>query len=94
MLREIGIDSYYVIININRGAVTPTSPTDVDAFNHMVLAIKLPDDVKDDSLHAVLSHPKLGRLLFFDPTNEFTPFGQIGSYLQGNYGLVVAGDGS
>jgi hypothetical protein len=94
MLRQIGLDSYYVVININRGAVTPASPPDVGAFNHVVLAIKLPDDVKDNSLHAVLSRPKLGRLLFFDPTNEFTPFGHIGSYLQGNYGLVVAGDDS
>ena len=31
--------------------------------------------------------------MFFDPTNELTPFGQIGGYLQGNYGLLVAPDG-
>ncbi|MGO9404704.1 MAG: DUF3857 domain-containing transglutaminase family protein [Terriglobales bacterium] len=94
MLREIGVDSYYVVINTNRGAVSPTSPPHAGAFDHAIIAIKLPDNVKDDSLHAVLPHPQLSRLLFFDPTNEFTPFGQIGGYLQGNYGLVVAGDGS
>lgn len=94
MLHEIGVDSYYVAINVNRGAVSQGRPPDVGAFNHVVLAIKLPEDVKDNSLHALLFHPKLGRLLFFDPTNEFTPFGQIGGYLQGNYGLVVAGDSS
>ncbi|MGA8537944.1 MAG: hypothetical protein WB566_00510, partial [Terriglobales bacterium] len=32
-------------------------------------------------------------ILFFDPTNPFTPFGQIGGYLQSNYGLLVTPDG-
>ncbi len=40
-----------------------------------------------------MQHPKLGRLLFFDPTNEVTPFGQIGGYLQANYALLVTPDG-
>jgi hypothetical protein len=64
-----------------------------DGFDHVILAIKLPDDVKGPSLIAVLQHPKLGRILFFDPTNEITPFGQIGGYLQANYGLLVMPDG-
>ncbi|MGB9205397.1 MAG: transglutaminase domain-containing protein, partial [Terriglobales bacterium] len=93
MLREIGIDSFYVVINTERGAVSPTSQPQVAAFNHAVIAIKLPDDVKDNSLYAVMFHPQLGRLLFFDPTNELTPLGEIGGYLQANYGLVVGGDG-
>jgi hypothetical protein len=92
MLREIGVDSYQVMINTQRGAVTPDTPAH-NGFNHVVLAIKLPDDVKDPSLIAVLQHPKLGRVLFFDPTNEFTPLGQIGGYLQANYGLLVTPEG-
>jgi hypothetical protein len=40
-----------------------------------------------------MQHPKLGRILFFDPTNELIPFGQIGGYLQDNYGLLVTPDG-
>jgi hypothetical protein len=35
----------------------------------------------------------LGTLLYFDPTNELTPFGEIGGYLQENYGLLVTPDG-
>lgn len=93
MLHEIGIDSYYVLINARRGSVTPEMPAHYDGFNHVVLAIKLPDDVAQPSLVAVLQHPKLGRLLFFDPTNEFTPFGQIGGYLQANWGLLVTPGG-
>lgn len=92
MLREIGVDSYQVVINVERGSVTRDSPAH-NAFNHVILAIKLPDDVKDASLIAVAQHPKLGRILFFDPTNELTPFGQIGGYLQANYGLLVTPDG-
>jgi hypothetical protein len=38
-------------------------------------------------------HPKLGRLLIFDPTNEFVPFGQIPPYEQANYGLLVGDQG-
>jgi hypothetical protein len=88
MLHEIGVDSYHVVINMRRGSVGPNTPAH-HAFNHVVLAVKLPDDVKAPSLIAVMQHPKLGRILFFDPTNELTPFGEIGGYLQANYGLLV-----
>jgi hypothetical protein len=92
MLREIGVDSYHVVINTRRGSVGPDTPAH-NAFNHAILAIRLPDDIKDPALIAVIPHSKLGRLLFFDPTNEVTPFGQIGGYLQANYGLLVTPDG-
>ena len=92
MLREIGVDSYQVSINTVRGAVTRDAPAH-NGFNHVILAIKLPDEVKDPSLVAVMQHPKLGRILFFDPTSELTPFGQIRGHLQANYGLLVTPDG-
>ena len=92
MLGEIGVQSFPVTVWAERGAVTRDTPAH-NAFNHVILAIKLPDDVKDASLMAVMPHPKLGRLLFFDPTNEETPFGQIGGYLQANYGLLVTPEG-
>ena len=93
MLREIGVDSYHVVINTERGSVSSETPPH-NAFNHLIVAIKLPADLKDPSLVAVKEDPKLGRILFFDPTYDTTiPFGQIGGYLQGNYGLLVNGDG-
>lgn len=92
MLREIGVESYYVVINTNRGAITPQTPA-YTGFNHMVIAIKLPESVTDTSLIATSQHAQLGRLLFFDPTNELTPFGQIAGNLQANYGLLVTSDG-
>lgn len=56
-------------------------------------AIKLPAGINDSSLVATMQHPRLGKILFFDPTNESTPFGEIGGYLQANYGLLVTPDG-
>ena len=92
MLHELGIDSYYLAINTDRGSVTPEVPAHL-AFDHVIIAIKLPDAVADPSLVATMQHPKLGRILFFDPTNELTPFGQIEGRLQANYGLLVAPGG-
>jgi predicted transglutaminase-like cysteine proteinase len=93
MLREIGVESYHVVINTERGAVTPETPAH-PGFNHVIVAIKLPDGMNDPSLVAVVNHSKLGRLLFFDPTyDEMIPFGQIRGNLQANYGLLVTPDG-
>lgn len=93
MLSQIGIESFYVVINAERGSVIPATPPSVGGFNHVVLAIRLPDGVTDPSLVAVAPHPRLGHLLYFDPTNELTPFGEIGGYLQENYGLLVTPEG-
>jgi len=92
MLREIGVDSYQVAINTERGSITPETPA-YRGFDHEITVVKLPDDVKDASLVATIEHPRLGRLLFFDPTDEMTPFGQISGSLQANYALVVTPEG-
>jgi hypothetical protein len=93
MLREIGFDSYYVIINTQRGSIGAGTPPNLD-FNHVILAIALPTGVTDPSLQATMTDPKLGTLLFFDPTEELMPFGRISGPLQANYGLLVRPDAS
>ena len=93
MLKEIGIESYYVVINSERGAVTSDMPAHMGGFDHAILAIQLPADMQDTSLVAVMQHPKLGRLLFFDPTSELTAFGRLSGPLQANYGLLVTPEG-
>jgi len=93
MLHEIGVDSYYIIINDVRGGVSPETPPTLYWFNHVILAVRIPADVSDASLVATLEHPKLGRLLIFDPTDEYTPFGQLRGALQANYGLLVTPEG-
>ena len=92
MLREIGIESYHVVINDRRGAVTAETPAH-HAFDHVIIAVRLPEGMNDPSLVATLQHPKLGRILYFDPTDEMTPFGQIRGELQANYALLVTPDG-
>ncbi len=92
MLHEIGTDSYYVIINSERGSVTPETPAHMGGFDHAIIAIKLPDDANSGPV-ATMAHPKLGKILFFDPTDELTPFGQLNGALQANYGLLVTPDG-
>jgi Domain of Unknown Function with PDB structure (DUF3857)/Transglutaminase-like superfamily len=92
MLREIGLDSYYVVINTERGSVTPATPAH-NGFNHAITAISVPESMADASLVATIQHPKLGKLLFFDPTDELTPIGQIRGHLQANYGLLVTPNG-
>jgi hypothetical protein len=92
MLNEIGVESYYLDINTERGTITPNTPA-TRWFDHVVLAIRLPNELNDPSLHMVIPHPKLGRLLVFDPTDEFTPFGHLRGELQESYALLVTPDG-
>lgn len=89
MLHEIGVESYYVIVNTGRGVITDTTPPGLD-FNHVILAIRLPDGIAEESFAAVVKHPTLGPLLIFDPNNEFIPLGSLGNSLQSGYGLLVA----
>jgi len=91
MLHEIGVESYYVLIDTQRGIVVPDFPA--TRFNHAILAIRLPEGVSDTLLFATIRDPKLGRLLFFDPTQKYVSLGYLPSELQDNYGLVVVPDG-
>jgi hypothetical protein len=93
MLDQIGVQSYPVIINAARGAVGQATPPSIYGFNHVILAVALPTDVDAPVLEAVYPHSKLGKLLFFDPTNPVTPFGGLSGSLQGNYGLLVTPEG-
>jgi hypothetical protein len=92
MLHEIGVEAYYTVVQTERGIVQPDFPA-VTAFNHVIVAIRLPDDVDQGGLFAILHHPKYGKLLFFDPTDPYTPLGYIPYFEQDNYGLLVAPNG-
>ncbi len=92
MLSEIGVDADYVIVNSHRGAISDSTPPNL-GFNHVILAIRLPAGVVDPSLLAVTTHPRLGRILFFDPTDTYTPLGGLAGPLQAGFGLLVTFDG-
>ena len=91
MLREAGIESYYVLINTRRGMTQPNLPS--LHFNHVILIIRVPEGADATNLYATVDDPKLGRLLFFDPTNEYVPLGYLPSYLQDTHALAVLPDG-
>jgi uncharacterized protein DUF3857 len=92
MLHEIGVDSYLMLAQTERGIVRPDFPS-ISSFNHAILAIHLPDDVSESGLFAILHHPTYGRLLIFDPTDSYTPLGYIPWEEQDNYALLVTPTG-
>jgi Domain of Unknown Function with PDB structure (DUF3857)/Transglutaminase-like superfamily len=91
MLQEIGIESYYVIVDSDRGVVRAEYPS--LHFDHVILAIQLPPDASQGGLYAIVKDPKLGSLLIFDPTDPYVPLGYLPWQLQTSYALLVAPDG-
>ena len=92
MLGVIGVEAFPVLVNTERGSVLPDFPAAM-SFDHQITAVRLPQDVPESDLFSVIDHPKLGRLLIFDPTNPYVPLGYIPDYEQDGYALLVAADG-
>ena len=90
MLHEVGIESHYLIVNTNRGEVGPGTPTMF--FDHMILAIAVPKGDPAESLATVVD-TKSGKYLIFDPTDQYTPVGQLHYWVQGSYALLVTDKG-
>lgn len=85
MLSVVGIDSYLV-------SITSGDPTYVRAewasphqFNHCIIAIRIGNETVVES---VVTHPTLGRLLIFDPTDSYTPIGDLPESQQGSLALI------
>jgi transglutaminase-like putative cysteine protease len=92
MLSVIGVKSYYAVAQSERGIVRRGFPS-LESFDHMILAIQLPPGTTDPNLFATVNDPKLGKLLFFDATDEYAPFGYLPDMLQDNSVLLVAPGG-
>jgi hypothetical protein len=92
MLHEAGVESYLSLAQVFRGVVAPEFASAI-SFNHAILAIRVPEGQDTKNFHSVIDVPKLGKLLFFDPTSSYTPFGFIPTYEQDNYVLVAAPQG-
>ncbi len=86
MLRAIGIESHYVLVNSERGVVDESFPS-LFGFNHAIIAVRLPADAPK-GLHAASKG-----LLYFDPTHPYVPIGELPPSLQASRGLVVKSDG-
>ncbi len=92
MLQVAGIHAFYVPVDDRRGVVDPQQPSLLG--NHMITAIEIPPGVQDPRLMAIVKAGDGKRYLIFDPTDERTPVGNLGSDLQGSYGLLSAGNAS
>ncbi len=91
MLKVAGIDSDYVLVDTERGVVKPDVPA--ADFNHVILAIPLPPNVAAGRYRSVVKTKSGGSYLIFDPTDEYTPVGDLRTGLQGSYGLLVTPSG-
>jgi hypothetical protein len=87
MLREAGIPSYLTLAQTTRGIVAPEFASAI-TFNHAILAIPLPADASFPNASAIVDVPKIGKVLFFDPTFTYAPVGELPFYEQDNYVLV------
>jgi transglutaminase-like putative cysteine protease len=89
LLKAVGIPAYMVsIFSGDRSYVHPDWPSPWQ-FNHAIIAVKIPDSIQSGP---VVTHPQLGRLLMFDPTDPYTPLGDLPENEQGSYALIDAGD--
>ena len=85
MLKVIGIDAIPVSIYSGDPNYVRADWPSPQQFNHCIIAVKVSEQTIAST---VIEHPKLGRLLIFDPTDGETPLGDLPSYLQGSLALV------
>ena len=89
MLKALKIEAYPVSIFSGDPHFVQREWPSPQQFNHCIIAIKVGDEVKSP---AILNHPTLGRLMIFDPTDPYTPVGDLPLDQQGSYALLMAGE--
>jgi hypothetical protein len=85
MLKVIGITAFPVSIYSGDPDYVRAEWPSPQQFNHCIVAVKVSDETQGPT---IIQHPRLGRLLIFDPTAEETPVGDLPSYLQGSLALI------
>ena len=85
MLKVAGIPSYMVSIYSSDPTYVRENWPSPQQFNHAIIAVKVSAAAVSP---AIVEVPKLGRLLFFDPTDEYTPLGDLPQREQGSFALV------
>lgn len=87
LLSATGVRSYPVVVYSGDSERTRENWPSPLQFNHCIVAIEVDETVQSP---AVAVHPTLGRLLFFDPTNEITPLGYLPSSDAGAQALILS----
>jgi hypothetical protein len=92
MLDAVGVRATWVLVDTDRGVIDPKVPSMM--ADHMIAAIEIPAGYQNPALKAVVTVKSGKRYLIFDPTNPYVPIGLLPTYLQGSYGLLMAGQDS
>jgi len=91
MLADAGIVSEYVLVDTEHGVVKPDVPSTL--FNHAILAIEVPAETRTGKYRSLSTSKSGKQYLIFDPTDEYTPIGELRPALQGSYALLVGNSG-
>lgn len=89
MLKLLKIEAYPIAIYSGDPNYVRREWASPGQFNHCIIAIRVSPATVGPT---VINHAKLGRLLIFDATDQFTPVGDLPDYLQGSLALLVAGE--
>jgi hypothetical protein len=89
MLKSVGIVSYPVVIYAGDPTFVREEWASPQQFNHCIIAVKVGDETQAAT---IIKHPALGRLLIFDPTDDYTLVGDLPDHEQGSLALLVAGE--
>jgi transglutaminase-like putative cysteine protease len=92
MLDAVGIRATWVLVDTRRGYIDPAFPSIYG--DHMIAAIELPPGDRNPAFLATVNGVSGKRYLIFDPTDPFTPVGQLRPELQGSYGVLADGSQS
>jgi len=85
MLSVVKIPAFMVSITADDPTYVRAEWASPHQFNHCIIAIKVSDETQAPS---VVAHPKLGRLLIFDPTDPYTQVGDLPRQEQGSLALI------
>lgn len=88
MLRAVGIPAWLTAIYSGDAAYVREEWPTPQQFNHCIIAIGVGEGTQAST---VIEHPALGRLLVFDPTDPYTPVGDLPESEQGSLALIVDG---
>ena len=87
MLKALNITAYPVVIYAGDPNYVHEEIPSPNQFNHCIVAVKVSDETNAAS---IVTHPKLGRLMIFDATDDDTPVGDLPDHEQGSLALIVA----
>ncbi len=88
--RSRGLNSHPVLVRIADGHAQEDDPPGLPAFNHVIVALRIPRSL---GLPAEVDSPA-GRLLLWDPTSRFTPFGRLPATYRGRQVMVCTAEGA